>query len=271
MRTRGAAGRRSCRGDPSLPRSTGNAVREGAGREGGCADRTCAAARRRRLVAHRWREAATTTGMIERRRMNAPLTVASFGMELPAGHPGRNPLFNLSLQPTVVSWRLEGNCPRHSRRQSVVRDSPVRAQTSRHRRRRAGAGPACAGCSLVSVASSRTRAFLTQLMLRGAESRSQLLLIAPSDSLLWYPDRGDSLIFSQWVGNHLRSGPSSVSLWLSFAPHGTPTPRRGSRFWPDGVTIPGTPAPHLSLNVRYGLQAVCKRSVRHYEGEMPAP
>ena len=168
-------------------------------------EETSAAARRRRLVAHRWREAATTTGMIERRRMNAPLTVASFGMELPAGHPGRNPLFNLSLQPTVVSWRLEGNCPRHSRRQSVVRDSPVRAQTSRHRRRRAGERPACAGCLPVFVASSRTRALLTPLMLRGAESGSQLLLIAPTDSLGWYPDRGDPLIFRQWVGTNYES------------------------------------------------------------------
>src|SRR5262249_10523981 len=67
---------------------------------------------------------------------------------------------------------------------------------------RAGERPACAGCSPVSVASLPTRALLTQLMLRGAESGSQLLLIAPSDSLGWYPDRGDPLIFPQWVGTN---------------------------------------------------------------------
>jgi len=39
-------------------------------------------------------------------------------------------------------------------------------------------------------------------MLRGAESGSQLLLIAPTDSLGWYPDRGDPLIFRQWVGTN---------------------------------------------------------------------
>ena len=74
-----------------------------------------------------------------------------------------HPSTSVSSHPTVfvVSWRLHGNCPRHSRRQSVVRDSPVRAQTSRHRRRRAGERPACAGCSDASVPSSLTRAFLT--------------------------------------------------------------------------------------------------------------
>src|SRR5262245_12376089 len=121
-------------------------------------------------------------------------------------------------QPTlfVLSWQLEGNCPGHSRRQSVVRDSCVRAQTSRHRRRRAGERSACAGCSPVSVASSRTRALLTQLMLRGAESGSQLLLIAPSDSLVWYPDSGDSLIFCQWVRTNYERTESRDAgrLWL---------------------------------------------------------
>jgi hypothetical protein len=46
------------------------------------------------------------------------------------------------------------------------------------------------------------RALLAQLMLRGAESGSQLLLIVPSDSLVWYPDRDDPLIFPQWVGTN---------------------------------------------------------------------
>jgi hypothetical protein len=63
-----------------------------------------------------------------------------------------HPSTSVSSQPTVfvVSWRLEGNCPRHSRRQSVIRDSPVRVQTSRHRRKRAGERAACAGCSAAS-------------------------------------------------------------------------------------------------------------------------
>src|SRR5262249_4382172 len=111
-----------------------------------------------------------------------------------------------SSQPTVfvASWRLEGNCPRHSRRQSVVRDSPVRAQTSRRRRRRAGERPASAGCSPVSVASWRTRALLTQLMLRGAESGSQLLLIVPNDSLVWYPEPRRPTDFPSMGRNELR-------------------------------------------------------------------
>jgi hypothetical protein len=74
-----------------------------------------------------------------------------------------HPSISDSSQPTafVVSLRLEGNCPRHSRRQSVVRDSPVRAQTSRHRRKRAGERPTCAGCSDASVPSWLSRALLT--------------------------------------------------------------------------------------------------------------
>ena len=81
-----------------------------------------------------------------------------------------HPSISDSSQPTalVVSLRLEGNCPRHSRRQSVVRDSPVRAQTSRHRRKRAGERPTCAGWSDASVPSWLSRA---------------LLYIAVSDSL----------------------------------------------------------------------------------------
>src|SRR5262245_42400248 len=77
----------------------------------------------------------------------------------------------------------------------------------------AGERPACAGCSPVSVASSRARALLTPLMLRGAESGSQLLLIVPSDSLMWYPNRGDLLIFPQWVGTNYeaRSGRNSAA------------------------------------------------------------
>jgi hypothetical protein len=74
-----------------------------------------------------------------------------------------HPSISDSSQPTafVVSLRLEGNCPRHSRRQSVVRDSPVRAQTSRHRRKRAGERPTCAGWSDASVPSWLSRALLT--------------------------------------------------------------------------------------------------------------
>jgi hypothetical protein len=74
-----------------------------------------------------------------------------------------HPSISDSSQPTafVVSLRLEGNCPRHSRRQSAVRDSPVRAQTSRHRRKRAGERPTCAGCSDASVPSWLSRALLT--------------------------------------------------------------------------------------------------------------
>jgi hypothetical protein len=74
-----------------------------------------------------------------------------------------HPSTSASSHPTVfvVSWRLDGNCPRHSSRQSVVRDSPVRAQTSRHRRKRAGERPGCTGCSAAFVPSSLTRALLT--------------------------------------------------------------------------------------------------------------
>jgi len=87
-----------------------------------------------------------------------------------------HPSISDSSQPTafVVSLRLEGNCPRHSRRQSVVLDSPVRAQTSRHRRSRAGELPACAGCPMRPCHDGCSALSSLEVTLRDGESRPQL-------------------------------------------------------------------------------------------------
>jgi hypothetical protein len=120
-----------------------------------------------------------------------------------------------SSQPTVfvVSWRLEGNCPRHSRRQSVVRDSPVRAQTSRHRRRRAGERPACAGWSDASVPSWLSRALLTSADATRWKLKAATCVHCGERIRSRYEDRADSLIFHQWVGMNYeaRSGRNSAA------------------------------------------------------------
>jgi hypothetical protein len=105
-----------------------------------------------------------------------------------------------SSQPTVfvVSWRLEGNCPRHSRRQSVVRDSPVRAQTSRHRRRRAGERPACAGWSDASVPSWLSRALLTSADATRWKLKAATCVHCGERIRSHYEDRADSLIADQY-------------------------------------------------------------------------
>jgi hypothetical protein len=133
-----------------------------------------------------------------------------------------------SSQPTVfvVSWRLEGNCPRHSRRQSVVRDSPVRAQTSRHRRRRAGERPACAGWSDASVPSWLSRALLTSADATRWKLKAATCVHCGERIRSRYEDRADSLIFHQWVGMNYeaRSGRNSA------APEKlTPRKNRGTR------------------------------------------
>ena len=157
------------------------------------------------------------------------ITVVSFGVAITGGHTGCNPSFDLGLQPPtvfVVSCRLDGNCPRHSRRQSVVRDSPVRAQTSRHRRKRAGERSGCAGCSAASVSSSLPRALLTSA--DATRWRITVATLCASRCAIRSrpPDPVDSLIFRQWVGTdyELRSGRNSA------AP-GRPSPaeNRGSR------------------------------------------
>jgi hypothetical protein len=139
-----------------------------------------------------------------------------------------HPSISDSSQPTafVVSLRLEGNCPRHSRRQSVVRDSPVRAQTSRHRRKRAGERPTCAGWSDASVPSWLSRALLTS----ADATRWRITFATPRASRRAirsrYPDPADSLIFRQWVGTNyeLRSGRNSAAPGRAI-----PTENRGPR------------------------------------------
>src|SRR5262245_32024278 len=112
-----------------------------------------------------------------------------------------------SSQPTVfvVSWRLEGNCPRHSRRQSVVRDSPVRAQTSRHRRKWAGERPTCAGWSDASVRSWLSRALLTSADATRWRLKVATCVDCGEQIRSRYRDRADSLIFCQRVGTNYES------------------------------------------------------------------
>jgi hypothetical protein len=130
------------------------------------------------------------------------ITVASFGVALPAGRPGRDPLFNLGLQPTD---RVRGELttgrklPRHSKRQSVVQDSPVRAQTSRHRRKRAGERPTCAGWSDASLPSWLSRALLTSADATRWRLKVATCVHCGERIRSHYRDRADSLIFHQCV------------------------------------------------------------------------
>ena len=115
-----------------------------------------------------------------------------------------HPSTSVSSQPTalVVSLRLEGNCPRHSRRQSVVRDSPVRAQTSRHRRKRAGERPTCAGWSDASVPSWLSRALLTSADATRWRLKVATCVHCGERFARVTDDCADSLIFPQWVGTN---------------------------------------------------------------------
>ena len=115
-----------------------------------------------------------------------------------------HPSISDSSQPTafVVSLLLKGNCPRHSRRQSVVRDSPERAQTSRHRRKRAGERPTCAGWSDASVPSWLSRALLTSADATRWRLKVATCVHCGERIRSRYRDRADALIFRQWVGTN---------------------------------------------------------------------
>jgi len=115
-----------------------------------------------------------------------------------------HPSISDSTQPTafVVSLRLEGNCSRHSSRQGVVRDSPVRAQTSRHRRKRAGERPTCTGWSDASVPSWLSRALLTSADATRWRLKVATCVYCGERIRSRYRDRTDSLIFRHRVGTN---------------------------------------------------------------------
>ena len=166
-----------------------------------------------------------------------------------------------SSQPTafVVSLRLEGDCPRHSRRQSVVRDSPVRAQTSRHQRKRAGERPTCSGRSDASVPSLVSRALLTSA--DATRWRLKVATCAHCGERIRsrYRDRADPLICRQCVG--------TITKWAGARQHPTSIHHLCDAILAARLRILASNAgarlksvTHLHLKLPDGLQAGCKQN-----------
>jgi hypothetical protein len=91
------------------------------------------------------------------------ITVASFGVAITAGHTGRDPSFDLGLQPP---HRVRGELAPGRKLPRTLQTPECRPRQSRARAdlsasEKAGVRAACAGCSDASVPSSLTRALPT--------------------------------------------------------------------------------------------------------------